>query len=293
MVNLIAECTIIRNMDVSKKQQSKDLWRHLGSWAHPSDQQHCAASKTFSNKVTRKRVLTVKNHFSIIYFMITLTVQRSQNMTECHEVLIAEYLSDFLGLMKWKSELVSLLQRTIFDSHLSHRVRKQYQIAMAICVKIDILFEHHQMKLNFLFRSENVEARRRNRRQMFPAMIFGMAVLGVIIIPLGFNFLATIGGMALLFGKMALLIATITGIKRVIWNILSVFLECPNLSLATHFNESAWEANRIWCIESPDSAFVVFFIIFCLTLALDLIFQIDGWNRWFEPRSSFSFFWCS
>lgn len=50
---------------------------------------------------------------------------------------------------------------------------------------------------------------------MMPAMIFGMAVLGVVIIPIGFHIMAHIGGLALLLGKMALLIATITSLKRV------------------------------------------------------------------------------
>lgn len=51
--------------------------------------------------------------------------------------------------------------------------------------------------------------------QMFPAMIFGMAVLGCIIIPLGFHILAVLGGKALFIAKMALLIATITNLKKV------------------------------------------------------------------------------
>lgn len=51
---------------------------------------------------------------------------------------------------------------------------------------------------------------------MMPAMIFGMAALGAVIIPLGFHILANVAGLALLFAKMALLLATITGVKRVI-----------------------------------------------------------------------------
>lgn len=61
------------------------------------------------------------------------------------------------------------------------------------------------------------EARRRRRNRMFPAMIFGMAILGAITIPIGFHVLTIIGGKALLFGKMALLLAVITAnTKRVI-----------------------------------------------------------------------------
>ncbi|XP_031617104.1 uncharacterized protein LOC116336984 [Contarinia nasturtii] len=75
-------------------------------------------------------------------------------------------------------------------------------------------FATHNVR--FLFQSsEHGEARRRRRRRMMmPAMVFGMAVLGVIIIPLGFHVMAKIGGLALLFGKLALLIASITSLKR-------------------------------------------------------------------------------
>lgn len=60
------------------------------------------------------------------------------------------------------------------------------------------------------------EARRRHRMRIFPSMIFGMAVLGTVIIPLGFNMLALLGGKALFIAKMAFLIAIITHPRKVI-----------------------------------------------------------------------------
>lgn len=59
------------------------------------------------------------------------------------------------------------------------------------------------------------EGRARHRFQVFPAMIFGMAVLGLITIPIGFHVMSIIGGKAFLFAVMALLIATMTSLKRV------------------------------------------------------------------------------
>lgn len=50
---------------------------------------------------------------------------------------------------------------------------------------------------------------------MFPSMIFGMAVLGSIIIPLGFHFLTLLGGKAVFIAKMAFLVAIITSMKKV------------------------------------------------------------------------------
>lgn len=59
------------------------------------------------------------------------------------------------------------------------------------------------------------EGRARHRSQVFPAMIFGMAVLGMITIPIGFHLMSIVGGKAFLFAVMALLISTMTSLKRV------------------------------------------------------------------------------
>lgn len=58
-------------------------------------------------------------------------------------------------------------------------------------------------------------ARHRHRNQMLPMMSFGMTALGMILMPIGFQFLAVLAGKALLLAKMALLLASINGIKRV------------------------------------------------------------------------------
>lgn len=70
------------------------------------------------------------------------------------------------------------------------------------------------MSLSFLLLDVG-QARRRNRNRIFPSMIFGMATLGCVIIPLGFHMLALLGGKAFFISKMALLVATITSMKKV------------------------------------------------------------------------------
>lgn len=50
---------------------------------------------------------------------------------------------------------------------------------------------------------------------MLPMMIFGVTALGVVTIPMGFQFLAVLGGKALLLAKMALMLAMMNGLKRV------------------------------------------------------------------------------
>ncbi|XP_055525119.1 uncharacterized protein LOC129718387 isoform X2 [Wyeomyia smithii] len=61
-----------------------------------------------------------------------------------------------------------------------------------------------------------VEGRhRRHRHQMIPMMIFGVTVFGMFVIPIGFQFLAALSGKAFLMAKLALLLASINGLKRV------------------------------------------------------------------------------
>ncbi|XP_058823189.1 uncharacterized protein LOC131684370 isoform X2 [Topomyia yanbarensis] len=61
-----------------------------------------------------------------------------------------------------------------------------------------------------------VEGRHRHRRQqMIPMMIFGVTVFGMFVIPMGFQFLAALSGKAFLMAKLALLLASINGLKRV------------------------------------------------------------------------------
>lgn len=50
---------------------------------------------------------------------------------------------------------------------------------------------------------------------MLPMMIFGVTALGVFVVPMGFQMLAILSGKALLMAKMALLLASMNGLKRV------------------------------------------------------------------------------
>ncbi|XP_038122902.1 uncharacterized protein LOC119771222 isoform X1 [Culex quinquefasciatus] len=66
------------------------------------------------------------------------------------------------------------------------------------------------------FETEDVgEGRHRRRQQMIPMMIFGVVVFGSFVIPMGFQFLAALSGKAFLMAKLALLLASINGLKRV------------------------------------------------------------------------------
>ncbi|XP_077281155.1 DUF1676 domain-containing protein Osi23 [Temnothorax americanus] len=62
-----------------------------------------------------------------------------------------------------------------------------------------------------------VQGRKRHRRRnyMFPAMMMGLLLMGSIIVPMGFQFLAVLGGKALILAKMALILSSIQGLKKI------------------------------------------------------------------------------
>ncbi|XP_060647141.1 uncharacterized protein LOC132785167 [Drosophila nasuta] len=56
---------------------------------------------------------------------------------------------------------------------------------------------------------------RRHRFNMIITMMFGVTALGAVLVPMGFQMLSIVSGKALLLAKMALLLASINGLKRV------------------------------------------------------------------------------
>lgn len=56
---------------------------------------------------------------------------------------------------------------------------------------------------------------RRQRYNMMITMMFGVTALGAVLVPMGFQMLSIVSGKALLLAKMALLLASINGLKKV------------------------------------------------------------------------------
>lgn len=50
---------------------------------------------------------------------------------------------------------------------------------------------------------------------MMMMLMMGLLLMGTVLIPMGFQFLAVLGGKALLLAKMALMLSSIQGLKRV------------------------------------------------------------------------------
>ncbi|KAJ9600285.1 hypothetical protein L9F63_009422, partial [Diploptera punctata] len=78
--------------------------------------------------------------------------------------------------------------------------------------RLEELFRTHVIRLRT---DEIVESRRRHYRQLFPLMMFAFMKMLVILVPLGFQFMAVLSGKALLLSKMALLLASAQAMKKV------------------------------------------------------------------------------
>lgn len=68
--------------------------------------------------------------------------------------------------------------------------------------------------------SENTSAetprrRRHQQQQAISMMLMGISLFLMVFVPMGFNFLSALGGKAFLMAKLALLLASVNGLKRV------------------------------------------------------------------------------
>ncbi|XP_025990090.1 uncharacterized protein LOC105197861 [Solenopsis invicta] len=57
--------------------------------------------------------------------------------------------------------------------------------------------------------------KRRRKNNLFPMMVMGLMIVGTILVPMGFQFLAVLGGKALILAKMALILSSIQGLKKI------------------------------------------------------------------------------
>ncbi|KAJ8982316.1 hypothetical protein NQ317_006661 [Molorchus minor] len=92
---------------------------------------------------------------------------------------------------------------------LSQISNKLLQLSRTHILKI------HLKSLNGGFQFEG-RGRHRKQNNMFSnLMMFGLVAAGLIVIPMGFQFLAILGGKALLLAKLALLLSSIQGLKKI------------------------------------------------------------------------------
>ncbi|CAK1598801.1 unnamed protein product [Parnassius mnemosyne] len=92
---------------------------------------------------------------------------------------------------------------------------------------------------------DTVESRGRRRHHMMTMMMFGIVSIGMVLIPMGFQFLAVLGGKALLLAKMALILASIQGLKKIAPTPLNYGIYHP-------YPYDHFEKRSIHNLKSPD-----------------------------------------
>ncbi|XP_045532947.1 uncharacterized protein LOC123720396 [Pieris brassicae] len=89
--------------------------------------------------------------------------------------------------------------------------------------RIGRVLRTHVIKFEFTDNKllERAEQRGRRRYHMLTMMMFGIVSIGMVLVPMGFQFLAVLGGKALVLAKMALILASIQGLKKIASNPLN------------------------------------------------------------------------
>lgn len=126
-------------------------------------------------------------------------------------------LTDRISLVKQVDEKYEKSNSNILNPEKrSFSEEDDYQPGWASYIlsrSLDILSTHY-LQMDLMNKAETGRARHR-RNQILPILVFGMTALGMMIVPIGFQLLAVLGGKALLLSKMALLLASINGLRRV------------------------------------------------------------------------------
>ncbi|CAH1108114.1 unnamed protein product [Psylliodes chrysocephalus] len=77
-------------------------------------------------------------------------------------------------------------------------------------------------------------------------LMFGLIAAAFIVIPMGFQFLAILGGKALLLAKMALLLTSIQGLKKIATSNFNYGL------YSTHGQHQPWQYDRQWPFDNVE-----------------------------------------
>lgn len=94
------------------------------------------------------------------------------------------------------------LVRTVMSFKVSHSVSFTKQSSLKLIYSLFCKFPGRRR-------------RRRQRHHLLPFMMMGLLLMGSILVPMGFQFLAVLGGKALILAKMALILSSIQGLKKI------------------------------------------------------------------------------
>ncbi|XP_026480151.1 uncharacterized protein LOC113386595 [Ctenocephalides felis] len=106
--------------------------------------------------------------------------------------------------------------RNSSDVYEERKSRNKGWIARVLDDVSDSLEDHVlQVDLKNLVETARGRHSHTKANKMMPIMMFGITLMGMVLVPMGFQFLAVLGGKALLLSKMALLLSSLQGLKKV------------------------------------------------------------------------------
>uniref|UniRef100_A0A0A9X736 DNA-binding protein HU n=1 Tax=Lygus hesperus TaxID=30085 RepID=A0A0A9X736_LYGHE len=118
------------------------------------------------------------------------------------------------------SDYVSLVSSNSSARESKGRADPDDDLLTTVTNKMYAILDTHSIKLSLspfedTEAESQVEGRRRRFRRMFPMIVAGFMLMAAFVVPLGFQFMAMIGGKALLLSKLAFFSALYSGYRRV------------------------------------------------------------------------------
>ncbi|XP_045483759.1 uncharacterized protein LOC123689020 isoform X2 [Harmonia axyridis] len=177
---------------------------------------------------------------------------RRKSLLVLNRSLRADVISVGNGIQLVKCRDANLTQFDRYNGR-GRFIRDQVDWNNEVSQKLYDLFDTHELKINLNSDDEvqarhrddtvfsQISGRRRKDNMMVSLLVFAIIAVGLIVIPMGFQFLAVLGGKALLLAKLALILSSIQGLKKIATSSL-------NYGLYTHHSApgNPWHYDRTW-----------------------------------------------
>ncbi|XP_066150055.1 uncharacterized protein Osi23 [Euwallacea fornicatus] len=132
-------------------------------------------------------------------------------------------ITDNIALIKRKTDVS--LDKENYSSSRQQEINSSTPVVSPsawrekLITKIAYFLRTRVLQINFrnlnIIPSLREQARHKKNGGMGTMLMFGVVAAGLIVIPLGFQFLAVLGGKALLLAKLALILTSIQGLKKI------------------------------------------------------------------------------
>ncbi|XP_063533099.1 uncharacterized protein LOC134743537 [Cydia strobilella] len=216
-VKLVLAVALMSAVNAEKKEDPDAHMSHFIAdiWLEGADVVRILWRDCSKKLVDVKDVIDHKEYFpKFVRCMKRKTLRALDRSLSTDIVPIAE------GVNLVRFEMVDRIGNVMPDNYTSSWSEKELEegewrtLAMQRMAKV---LRTHVIKFDFenAKTPEKAEFRGRRRHQMMVMMMFGIVSIGMVLIPMGFQFLAVLGGKALLLAKMALILASIQGLKKI------------------------------------------------------------------------------